>query len=64
MNSATDEMVEELLARKERGEYDQEAYDRLTVAFKKTTQNRKELPDGVCDKRKCIWCFFQQVMLK
>ena len=64
LNSATDEMVEELWARKERGEYDQEAYDRLKMAFEKTSWNWTELPDGVCDKRKCIWCFFQRVLLK
>ena len=64
INSATDEMVEELWARKERGEYDQEAYDRLKMAFEKTSRNWNELPDGVCDKRKCIWCFFQRVLLK
>ena len=64
LNSATDEMVEELWARKERGEYNQEAYDRLVVAFKKVSPNWTELPDCVCDKRKCIWCFFQRVIFK
>ena len=64
LNSATDEMVEELWARKERGEYNQEACDRLVVAFKKVSPNWTELPDCVCDKRKCIWCFFQRVIFK
>ena len=64
LNSATDEMVEELWARKERGEHDQEAYDRLKMAFEKTSRNWNELPDCVCDKRKCIWCFFQRVIFK
>ena len=64
LKSATDEMVEELWARRERGEYDQEAYDRLVVAFEKTSPNWTELPDSVCDKRKCIWCFFQRVLLE
>ena len=64
LNSAAEKMVEELWARRERGEYDQEAYDRLVVAFEKTSPNWTELPDSVCDKRKCIWCFFQRVLLK
>ena len=44
LNSATDEMVEELWARRERGEYDQEAYDRLVVAFEGMSPNWTELP--------------------
>ena len=64
--AASAEFVEAITARSEYGEHDREAYERMAIAFRNGSNMSLATPklDGVCDKRKCIWCFFQRVIFK
>ena len=63
LESVTDDMTEEVLARRERGEHDQEVYDRLREAFSDASLSWTDSGD-FCDKRKCFWCYCQKQMFR
>lgn len=59
-SKATDEMALEVIARRESGEHDQEAYDLLCAAFSQDFSTES----AVCDRKNCFWCVCQHLFKK